>query len=70
MNLAGGEWISLMLHASRRSGGEGHQICGHWGLPVKTPGWGRMAGVSVLRQEMRSTEGVRMERMKRRDKFF
>ena len=34
MDLTRGEWISLLLHGSRRGGGEGHWIHGRWTLPV------------------------------------
>jgi hypothetical protein len=34
MDLASGEWISLLLHGSCRSGGEDRRICERWGLPV------------------------------------
>jgi hypothetical protein len=50
--------------------GEGCQICGHCGLLVRMPGWGRTRGVGALRQGMRSAEGVRMGRRKRGISFL
>jgi len=35
MDLVGGEWISLVLHGSRRGGGEGRRIYRCWGLLVR-----------------------------------
>ena len=37
---------------------------------MRTSGWGRTLGVGALWQGMRSAEGVRMRRRKRRDKIF
>ena len=54
MDLARGEWISFLLHISRRGGGEGCWICDRWRLPV-----GEDDGRWFAAAGMRSTEGVR-----------